>query len=114
MGNCCCASTSNRQSSSGGGSKSFQGQGHRLGSAAETSAVYAAPSSQRIEEKDTLPEPLVDPKLDPEIRRLRRTEAARAAEERANKNGGGKPVKKKTNQEPLRGPNSEPLMRWNV
>ena len=65
-------------------------------------------------DRDDVPEPIVDPNLDDDVRDLRRAEAARAAEERAKKLAGGTKPKKKPNQEPLRGPNSEPLMRWNV
>ena len=65
-------------------------------------------------DRDAVPDPIIDPNLDDDIRELRRTEAARAAEVRAKKLSGGTKPKKKPNQEPLRGPNSEPLMRWNA
>ena len=61
---------------------------------------------------DDMPDPIVDPNLDDDVRDLRRVEAARAAEERVKKLSGGTKLKKKpTSQQPLRGPNSEPLMR---
>jgi hypothetical protein len=43
-----------------------------------------------------------------------RLDRAKAAEARIKKQGGAvKPKKKQPSNAPLKGPNSEPLMRWN-
>mmetsp|Transcript_324 Transcript_324/g.506 ORF Transcript_324/g.506 Transcript_324/m.506 type:complete len:119 (-) Transcript_324:231-587(-) len=115
MGNCCglCGDDDTPPSSRGQSQRVFSGQGHRLGSANDGGSYGAPPPNMQIGgRKDDVPDPIVDPNLDDDIRDLRRAEAARAAEERAKKLGGTKPKKKPKNQEPLRGPNSEPLMRW--
>lgn len=59
---------------------------------------------------------MVDPNLSTEERENIRAARAMAAEERLKKMGntGKKTKKKPSSNEPLRGPNSQPLMRWNI
>jgi hypothetical protein len=66
--------------------------------------------------RNDLPEPAYDPNLTPDEREKIRLERAAAAEARIKKMGYAttpttKPKSKHPN-EPLRGPNSKPLMTW--
>jgi hypothetical protein len=65
--------------------------------------------------KDESPPVLVDDNLTDEEREKMRADRAAAAEARLKKQGGLPSAKKKdTSNKPLVGPNSEPLMRWNL
>ena len=92
-------------------------QGNRLGSAndppPQLSAAAARSGSSR--DKVNLPEKRIDPSVT-ESDRARQREAVLAAAEKRQKAGGVSTKKKKKpkNTQPLRGPNTEPLMRWNV
>lgn len=91
-------------------------QGHRLGSADEGRAA-TAPLASGMYRSDINPEPvLVDPSLTDADREKIRADRAAAAEARMKKQGLNPKQKKKPSNsgEPLRGPNSEPLMRWNA
>ena len=91
-------------------------QGHRLGSADEDRAA-TAPLASGMYRNDTNPEPvLVDPSLTEADREKIRADRAAAAEARMKKQGLNPKQKKKPSNsgESLRGPNSEPLMRWNA
>mmetsp|Transcript_35246 Transcript_35246/g.85295 ORF Transcript_35246/g.85295 Transcript_35246/m.85295 type:complete len:129 (+) Transcript_35246:148-534(+) len=97
--------------------KAFQGTGHRLGAAHEEEERAKAEAEARMVNKNQpdVPEPRVDPSLSDSARDRQREERLKAAEERQNKLGGGTQTKKKkkdTTDEPLRGPNSQPTMRW--
>ena len=98
--------------------KSFQGEGRRLGTVNEAAfGSGAAPTTMPIQrggQDDSLPQPSVDPNLDEAQRKKIRADRAVAAEARLKKQKipGQKKTKKKAAGEPLRGPNSEPLMRW--
>jgi hypothetical protein len=62
-----------------------------------------------------MPSPVVDPDLDETDRGRIRAERAAAAEKRFKAHGGDKTKKKKKrDSSPLRGPNSNNLMQWNV
>jgi hypothetical protein len=83
-------------------------KGHRLGTATESSK----PSSEAANTlQDDTPEPIYDPSLTDEQREKIRADRAAAAEARLKK-AAAKPVKKSKDSSPLRGPNSQPLMRW--
>eukprot|EP00536_Pseudo-nitzschia_multiseries_P016813 jgi/Psemu1/47912/gm1.47912_g len=103
--------------------------GNRLGSAyeqqppASSSASSAGNNSNSnsnsnkkggTDDSDSLPAPrVVDPSL-PQSERDRQREARLAAAEQRRIKAGAKPSKppKKKTGEPLRGPNTQPLMRW--
>jgi hypothetical protein len=71
--------------------------------------------TQKMEER--IPEPAMDPNLNDDERAKIRADRAAAAEARLKKLGGGGKKKKSTanaNNQPLKGPNSENLMRWNA
>mmetsp|Transcript_19932 Transcript_19932/g.57757 ORF Transcript_19932/g.57757 Transcript_19932/m.57757 type:complete len:124 (-) Transcript_19932:622-993(-) len=120
MGNCCpCLGGNDGDGTTGrtsGGKNAFQVEGHRLGTAGEAAfGSGSAPASMPIQRGDEVPEPAYDPNLDDEQRAKIRADRAAAAEARLKKQGGnpGKKKKKKaTNDAPLRGPNSKPLMTW--
>uniref|UniRef100_A0A7S4T8J6 Uncharacterized protein n=1 Tax=Ditylum brightwellii TaxID=49249 RepID=A0A7S4T8J6_9STRA len=108
MGNCCgCLKNS-------GGGSSFGGTGHRLGSADENAyGSGGPPSSAAIRRDDDTPAPTHDPNLNDDERARLRADRAKAAEARLKKQTGGTKKKKPNpDAEPLRGPNSQPLMRW--
>lgn len=87
-------------------------QGNRLGSANDPSPYYTAANSGAKKSKVDLPAKRVDPSLS-ESERDRQREARLAAAEKRQKASGVSTKKKKQNQsQPLRGPNTEPLMRW--
>ena len=99
---CCCSR-----------SKSFGGEGHRLGTASENRderSEAAAASERRVE---PIHEPYKDEKLSDEDRaklreeRLAAVEARMTIEEKKQMN-----QKKKKSDAPLRGPNSQNTMRW--
>ena len=88
-------------------------QGHRLGTAAER--VDAKPDKEQMNRDDATntPAPVVDDNLTEEERAKIRADRAKAAEARLKQVTGKKKKKKTTDAAPLRGPNTEPLMRWN-
>ena len=61
---------------------------------------------------DDIPDPVYDFNLSDEQRAKLRADRAAAAEARLKKQTGGKKPKKTEAPAPLKGPNSEPLMRW--
>jgi hypothetical protein len=67
-----------------------------------------------VNKNDDVPAPIFDDNLTNDEREKIRAERAAAAEARLQKLGGGtsKRPKKPSNDEPLRGPNSKPLMTW--
>jgi hypothetical protein len=70
---------------------------------------HARPNTISTEE----PPVIHDASLTDEERERMRADRAAAAEARLKKQG-GLPKKKDTTPKPLVGPNSEPLMRWNM
>ncbi len=106
MGNCC-GGESEVDTGNGTKQRAFHGQGHRLGSGGEQR------SYQNPQPTVEVPKPITDPNLSQADRDRIRAERAAAAEARIKAQGGqvGKKKPKKDNV-PLRGPNSEPLMRW--
>ena len=71
------------------------------------------PDADIAESEETVPKPVVNPKLTDGQRSQQREERLAAAEARLKKQGGPPKKKKATNSdEPLRGPNTQPLMRW--
>lgn len=115
MGCCCSLGRRGDDGSSNKGRESFSGQGHRLGTAGEATFGSGVPKSMRggSDQQESLPKPVVDPHLDDGDREQIRAARAKAAEARAKK-AGHKPQKKKKADpsEPLRGPNSQNMMRW--
>jgi hypothetical protein len=95
----------------------FRAQGHRLGTADETRVVPLEPSYGAVMERDenatddALPEPIHNPNLTENDREQQRLARLAAAEARAKAK---LPKKPKKASEPLRGPNSQPAMTWNV
>ncbi|KAG7363932.1 hypothetical protein IV203_037134 [Nitzschia inconspicua] len=101
--------------------KAFQGMGHRLGSAnevptTETVSKQQTPSAQETKMLSSPTSAVLEPPVntDPTLsdsERQRQREARLAAIEKRLQT---KPSKKKKppTSAPLRGPNSEPLMRW--
>lgn len=90
-------------------------QGKRLGSAADEYGSGAAPAAMTSasRSKDDMPEPAYDPSLTDGERATIRADRAAAAEARLQKQAGiGKKKKPNPDAQPMRGPNSEPLMRW--
>ena len=85
-------------------------QGQRLGTGSNDTRRAQQEGQYR---DDPLPQPAYDPNLSDEAREKMRADRAAAAESRLKKMGatGGKKKGKKTNI-PLRGPNTEPTMRW--
>ena len=61
-----------------------------------------------------LPPPQHDPNLSDSMREQQRRDRLAAAEARMKKHQTGKTKSKNASGAPLRGPNSEPLMRWNA
>ena len=126
MGNICCPTgesdvTHHHSGGDGGGrrgsknTKAFTGAGNRLGNTNAPSASYGTGGPAPV----ALPDPIVDPKLSQTDRDKIRMERAQAAEKRLKSMGGdtgtGKNKnknKKKPKDNTLKGPNSEPLMRW--
>jgi len=93
----------------------FAGEGRRLGTAQErqTAAVDTQINTEEI--PNTIPPVQYDPNLTEDDRERIRAERAAAAEARLKKQTGGVTAKQKkstTETQPLKGPNSEPLMRW--
>lgn len=116
MGNCCGgdAPPPAGVTVSGKQVNAFAGPGYKLGSSGDlasstgrggNSLAATAPTegSQRI---------VVNPNVDDEERERLRRERAAAAEERIKAKGGDPNPKKKKVDTGLKGPNSEPLMRW--
>ena len=106
-------------------------QGNRLGSAYEEEGHVNNNSnnenSKNVQKKnsnkdnDDIPRPRVDPTLTDSDRIRQRDERLAAVEQRMEQNNNNpqsnKQKKKKKKQDtgaPLKGPNSEPLMRWNA
>lgn len=105
---CCC---SKRQR---GGN--FSGEGHRLGTADEerdARAARAAAAEKRYQDQPSS-QPYTDERLTDEDRARIREERLAAAEGRLTKQEKKAMAQKKkpTNDEPLRGPNSQNTMRW--
>lgn len=96
--------------------KSFQGKGNRLGSANEapTEQSIGRRSEKTNIKNDDVPAKRVDTNLSDSEREKQRDARLAAAENRLKKQSGGstKPKKKNTGSLPLKGPNTEPLMRW--
>jgi len=96
--------------------KKFEGEGHRLGTGQERTAQLSSAAISRPDDEDgTTPEPRHDQNLTDADRERIRAERAAAAEARLKKQAGtsaAKSNKKSIETEPLRGPNSQPLMRW--
>ena len=89
------------------------GQGHRLGSADE--ARLTAPTrNTAMAREEEIPQPVYDPNLTAADRAKQREHQLAAAEARMKATQPNKKKKKPadSNAAPLRGPNSEPLMRW--
>uniref|UniRef100_A0A7S2Y7H7 Uncharacterized protein n=1 Tax=Entomoneis paludosa TaxID=265537 RepID=A0A7S2Y7H7_9STRA len=120
MGNCCPSPSEEQQELTSGGRSgaAFQGEGHRLGTAGETYQNQTTPAQGQVmkdrnTEDDTTP--VVDPNVTEDERAKIRADRAAAAEARLKKQGGAPPKKKKVSSDaPLRGPNSQPTMRWNA
>ena len=106
MGNCCLK----------GNESSFEGEGHRLGTADEAAfGSGGAPAGMPIKRDEDLPKPTIDSNLGEDDRARIRAERAAAAEARLKKQSEGITKKKKTasnENKPLVGPNSHPTMRW--
>jgi hypothetical protein len=66
-----------------------------------------------MQRDDETPKPVVDENLTDEERAKIRADRAKAAEARLKKTTGKPKKKKNTDAAPLKGPNTEPLMRWN-
>ena len=121
MGNICCPSGESDVDYRGGNNnngrgnntttKAFSGAGNRLGTTNAPSASYGTSNQQQ---QPVIPDPVVDPNLSQTDRDRIRMERAQAAEKRLKAMGGDKKKKKKATAKDntLRGPNSEPLMRW--
>mmetsp|Transcript_16723 Transcript_16723/g.35028 ORF Transcript_16723/g.35028 Transcript_16723/m.35028 type:complete len:113 (+) Transcript_16723:63-401(+) len=107
---CCCSKS--KQSST------FQGEGHKLGTAGEDrdarSGRAAAAEQRMIAGGAETHEPYSDDRLTDEDRARIREERLAAAEKRLTKEEkkAMKQKKKTTSDEPLRGPNSQNTMRW--
>mmetsp|Transcript_2950 Transcript_2950/g.3958 ORF Transcript_2950/g.3958 Transcript_2950/m.3958 type:complete len:124 (-) Transcript_2950:1127-1498(-) len=121
MGNCCPSSSSDEQqvlTRGGQRVQAFRGEGHRLGTVDETHFQSSPTTANNIDREDkpniTAPAPVVvDSNMTEEERAKVRADRAAAAEARLKKQGGVvKQKKKPSNNEPLRGPNSQPTMRW--
>lgn len=65
-----------------------------------------------MQRNDDTPAPVVDPTMTDEDRAKIRADRAAAAEARLKKQGAKPKPKKTSKDEPLRGPNSQPTMRW--
>ena len=90
-------------------------KGHRLGSALEITSFSPAAGANIPERVDEdIPAPLHDPNLSDDLRTKRREDRLAAAEARMSKQSSPPKKNKTDNNAPLRGPNSEPLMRWNA
>lgn len=105
---CCC---SRRRDSS-----TFEGEGHRLGTADEerdARAAGALAAEARLGGANDL-EPYTDDRLSDEDRARLREERLAAVEGRLTKEDkkAMKQKKKPKSDEPLRGPNSQSTMRW--
>jgi len=88
-------------------------QGNRLGSVGDRAT--APPGSQTRRSYEDNPKPVVNKDLTDGERETIRAERAAAAEARAKKNQiGNRKKKKASTNEPLRGPNSQNTMAWNV
>ena len=94
----------------------FGGEGHRLGSADEQRAdrdARAAAAKARYTDQPQHNEPYTDADLTNDERAQIREERVAAAEGRLTKQQKKEmKQKKKTSNEPLRGPNSQNTMRW--
>jgi hypothetical protein len=108
----CCFSGDSTTVDTGKGTtqRAFQGQGNRLGSANDAPRSY-----QNETVAAEIPQPTYDPNVSDADRDRIRAERAAAAEARLKAMGGGDKKKKKakkSDSSSLRGPNTEPLMRW--
>jgi hypothetical protein len=83
-----------------------------LGTANDAGQQQEPASSKMARGGDIPPEPVFDPNLTDEQRENQRTDRLAAVEARLKKQGGQAPKKKKTTNTELKGPNTEPLMRW--
>mmetsp|Transcript_21112 Transcript_21112/g.33980 ORF Transcript_21112/g.33980 Transcript_21112/m.33980 type:complete len:122 (-) Transcript_21112:1138-1503(-) len=118
MGNCGSANAVETGAGNSAGSnkkkptKAFQGTGRRLGAANEQVETPVTTTGLTPARKDDdLPTPTRDPNVSNDERERQRQARLAAAEARQKKHGGS-PKKEKKSTAPLRGPNSEPLMRW--
>ena len=86
-----------------------------MGTGDEARLTAAAAAPKREKYSDNLPEPVYNPNLTNDDREAARRRQLEAAEARM-KAQQPKTKKKKgsSSGEPLRGPNSEPLMKWNL
>mmetsp|Transcript_6201 Transcript_6201/g.13368 ORF Transcript_6201/g.13368 Transcript_6201/m.13368 type:complete len:132 (-) Transcript_6201:625-1020(-) len=109
-----------QSSSQRGQQNSFQGKGNRLGSAYEHDQQKQQKQQQSTskisnnnDDPANLPAPRKDPSLS-EAERSQQRDARLAAIEKRMPGATAAKKKKKppSNSEPLRGPNSQPLMRW--
>jgi len=94
--------------------KAFQGTGNRLGSANDPPPHSATASAGSPNHDVDLPAKRVDPSLTTSERERQRVARLAAAEKRQKASGVSTKKKKTTQNQPLRGPNTEPLMRWNA
>jgi hypothetical protein len=94
-----------------------------LGTVGETTGFVSSPPPsgsggsgyQDNRDGDELPEPIHDASLTDDQRAKQREARLAAAEARQKALGGGAKKKTKaTNAAPLRGPNSQPLMKWSA
>mmetsp|Transcript_61405 Transcript_61405/g.73861 ORF Transcript_61405/g.73861 Transcript_61405/m.73861 type:complete len:117 (+) Transcript_61405:108-458(+) len=116
MGNICCFGR-NKNSASSRRTPAFSGQGNRLGTTNDNAYANERASSddRKIYDPASSDQLIIDENLNEEERTDIRRERAAAAEARLKKMGGATKKKIKTsNSEPLRGPNSQPTMQWNL
>mmetsp|Transcript_19729 Transcript_19729/g.40967 ORF Transcript_19729/g.40967 Transcript_19729/m.40967 type:complete len:124 (-) Transcript_19729:160-531(-) len=122
MGNICCPSgesdidynnNNNNNNNNNTKTKAFSGAGNRLGTSnVPSNAPSASYGTSNQQQQPVIPDPIVNPNLSQTDRDRIRMERAQAAEKRLKAMGGDKKKKKKVKDNTLRGPNSEPLMRW--
>ena len=89
-------------------------QGNRLGSANDPKPQSAAANTGSPNHDVDLPAKRVDPSLTNSVRDRQREARLAAAEKRQKASGVSTKKKKTTQNQPLRGPNTEPLLRWNA
>lgn len=93
-----------------------------MGTVGETTGFVSSPPPgggisgfQDRRDGDDIPEPIHDPNLTDDQRAKQREARLAAAEARQKALGGGATKRPKaTNAAPLRGPNSQPLMKWSA
>jgi len=108
MGNCCGGESDQVSNYK---PNAFEGKGNRLGSANDESNMAGANKMASKKGEEALPKPTYDPTLTDSARDRQREERLAAAEARLKTK---KPKKSKKTSEPLMGPNSKPIMTWNV